>query len=376
MSSVSHLVVDASSEYTLPTCDEASRQALQHSGFGSADELGRHKRCFALTVDATAVSLRQQLGKLSERSGDPCVAVAPRFRPIVRRWVDEVALHDVALRSAGSVGSATAAWDEVEVFAAQHGTVPALTRFFRECCKNLDGLLSGEVTVQEFLFAGGDDIARDIYAANPASVAINAATAALVADSVTTRRHRIMEVGAGTCATTSVVFDALSSHPLDYRVTDVSPWFFEQARDRFAGRAGVSYSLYDINSAALGDGEYDVVVAANVLHNGHRVTDMLRRLASTLRDDGRLVFIETGTEHLPLLASMRFLMDSSSFADETDTRRGTGRMFLTRQEWLGHLRRTGFRDVVSWPPAHHDLAMWDQFVISARPPSCSAVERL
>ena len=84
---------------------------------------------------------------------------------------------------------------------------------------------------------------------------------------------RILEIGAGTGATTRAVLDALTSEfgermYSEYHYTDVSAGFFVQAKDRFRNAGNIKYNVLDISKDPLIQGfeeaSFDLIVASNV----------------------------------------------------------------------------------------------------------------
>lgn len=84
---------------------------------------------------------------------------------------------------------------------------------------------------------------------------------------------RVLEVGAGTGGTTAKALEGLSSAfgerlYQDYTVTDVSPGFLPQCRERFKECANVKYATLDISedpiSQGFDRGTYDLIIASNV----------------------------------------------------------------------------------------------------------------
>ncbi|GAA3118077.1 hypothetical protein GCM10020254_76290 [Streptomyces goshikiensis] len=112
---------------------------------------------------------------------------------------------------------------------------------------------------------------------------------------------RVLEIGAGTGATTRVVLAALAgAGPVEYVFTDLSPTFLRQGEEALRAHLPASVTLrgarFDAESdpAAQGFGaDHDVVVAAGVLHGTSDVTAALRHAAALLRPGGLLLVHET-----------------------------------------------------------------------------------
>ncbi|KAI1359407.1 polyketide synthase [Xylaria arbuscula] len=114
---------------------------------------------------------------------------------------------------------------------------------------------------------------------------------------------RILEVGAGTGATTDLLLRHISdgsSLPFysQYMFTDISAGFFSQARERFAYAANMDFQVLDISKEPLAQGfaaaSYDLILAGNVVHATPYLVKTLRNLKSLLKPDGILVLTEFG----------------------------------------------------------------------------------
>lgn len=155
----------------------------------------------------------------------------------------------------------------------------------------LDGILRGEVDGLEVLRQ--DDALAEIYSLGnqwdygPFLGLLNHRTPHL----------RVLEIGAGTGATTDVVLQGLQGTFYSYTFTDVSAGFFPAARERFR-RVGarMRFQTLDITrdptEQGFAPGSFDLIVAANVLHVTPRLTTALAHVRRLLRPDGRLLMQE------------------------------------------------------------------------------------
>ena len=124
----------------------------------------------------------------------------------------------------------------------------------------------------------------------------------------TSNNLRILEIGAGTGASTAVVLEqlsamaeaegeVLSTRVIQYTFTDISAGFFEKAKERFAPWMDImEYKTYnaerDAASQGLATGTYDLVVAGNVVHTTSNLKITLSHLRSLLKPGGRLLMQE------------------------------------------------------------------------------------
>ncbi|EFQ93721.1 hypothetical protein PTT_08797 [Pyrenophora teres f. teres 0-1] len=104
---------------------------------------------------------------------------------------------------------------------------------------------------------------------------------------------KILEIGAGTGATTKRVMEAMGSFA-SYTFTDISSGFFGSARELLRAWEGkVEFSILDIENEDAGvGGSYDMVIAANVLHATSDMVRTMRNVRRLLRPGGYLLMLE------------------------------------------------------------------------------------
>ena len=128
----------------------------------------------------------------------------------------------------------------------------------RRCGESLSEVLRGRRDPLELLF-GEEPGAADLYWKSPGARAVNRlvgeAVGAAVAGLPVDRHLSVVEVGAGTGATTGSVLPALPAGRTDYEYTDISAGVFGEAERRF-GDSGVSlrYRALDIERDPGGAG--------------------------------------------------------------------------------------------------------------------------
>ncbi|CAJ2504945.1 Uu.00g123390.m01.CDS01 [Anthostomella pinea] len=117
---------------------------------------------------------------------------------------------------------------------------------------------------------------------------------------------RILEVGAGTGGMTKHVLSAFQELEelsggdkfADYTYTDISPAFFENARDKYDNTFPGRFQLktFDIENEASKEGfqpgSYDMIIAGSVLHATRDLNATLGNLRTVLKPGGSLVFLE------------------------------------------------------------------------------------
>ncbi|GAA2625689.1 methyltransferase [Actinomadura fulvescens] len=301
--------------------------------------------------------------------------VAGRHRWIVRRWLDVLVAEGLLARSPdGTYGElrrvrrseAIDAAAGLEAAGEEIGYPAETTRFMVTAMIRLPALLRDDLRLQQLLFAE-DDTADGAYRENTVNRYLNGAAGEVMRwaheTSSRARPLRVLELGAGVGGTTTDVLAALAGREIDYLFTDVSRYFLTLGRKRFGGRPGVGFELFDINHVGTRQprppASFDVILSANVLHNARDIRATLEQLAGLLSPGGLFVFIETTRELSSILTSMQFLMSprpGQDRLDPADPRAGGDRVFLTGDEWLEELTRSGLEPLFSLPHCTHPLA--------------------
>ena len=248
----------------------------------------------------------------------------------------------------------------------------ALAQYLETCIARHDALFSGQCSPLELLFNEQHRVTDALYRDNPASACLNRYTAQIAA---LCSAERILEVGAGTAATTAPVLKATRNTRQSYHFTDVSAQFLNDARARFHDESQVSYALFDINQpldfTAHPEAGYDLIVAVNVLHDASHVVQTLRRLKLLLKAGGRLLIVEaTERNSVFQLASVGFIEGLSGYRD---FRRRDEKPMLTRSAWQEVLVQAGFANELAWPA--QESSPLRQHLLVARSPGVNRPDK-
>jgi amino acid adenylation domain-containing protein len=319
--------------------------------------------------------------------------VRPPFRRLLGRWLRVLAAGGhLAPRDGGYevVPTGIAAAEPVErqlaaleAWCGDDASLRGYLDYVASCLRRHLALLSGEVMPVELLFPDGSwRLAEALYEKSPIARHHNGVAAAVVASLVgsweSDRRLRVLEIGAGTGGTTTSVLPVLPPERTEYWFTDLSTYFFQQAREKLGAPGFVRYGLFDIDKPPAAQGHpphsYDLVLAANVLHNASDLHAALGSIRGLLRPGGYLVLLE-GTSNTPWQwATIAFLEAVGSYADE---RAESDQPLLAADEWRRALDEGGFAEVQAFPSrsvaADGELAGFlqamPQHVIAARGPA-------
>ncbi|VUC25932.1 unnamed protein product [Clonostachys rosea] len=163
---------------------------------------------------------------------------------------------------------------------------------------DIEGIYSGEVDPLAILRQ--DDILTKLY---------NLADAWDYSPFLRLLRHRtphlrVLEIGAGTGATTELILQGLISDSgermyFSYTYTDISAGFFPAAKERFKNAQAMEFRPLDISETPESQGftphSYDLVVATNVLHATPCLKETLANINQLLKPDGKLLMQELCT---------------------------------------------------------------------------------
>lgn len=175
------------------------------------------------------------------------------------------------------------------------------------CGPKLHAVFTGQQDPLELLFPGGNmDDATAIYSDTPSAQLYNtlvrSAIEALVYDSVTeSTTLQLLEIGAGTGATTMGILPLLPAELSQYWFTDLSYAFLRSAQKRFQRPYPfVRYAIFNAELDPVEQGfvahSMDAVVAVNVLHATRNLSETLTNTRRILHPQGVLILSEI-TEH-------------------------------------------------------------------------------
>ena len=113
---------------------------------------------------------------------------------------------------------------------------------------------------------------------------------------------KVLEIGVGSGSATTPILQAIAGQEgwqrrlSSFTFTDISAGFFEKARERFAGwRDLMTFKTLNIEIDPEEQGyteQYDLVIAANVLHATANMDSTLQHVNKILKPGGKLVLIE------------------------------------------------------------------------------------
>ncbi|MFI6688547.1 class I SAM-dependent methyltransferase [Streptomyces sp. NPDC050485] len=307
--------------------------------------------------------------------------VAAEHRPLIRRWLRVLAEQGMIHRDGDRLCAAIDAeyysdtalerdWKDVEqAWLATAGAAGTLD-YARRNAERLPELMTGAVQAVLLLFPQGrTDLARALYRESVTARYQHRAVSAFVSGvgRESRRRLRILEVGAGTGATSEVLLPALSGMDVDYLYTDVSRYFLDAAAEYLAPYPWVRTGLFDIDEPPREQGlaphSFDVVVGGGVLNAARDTDASVGWLTELLEPGGWLVITEPTVEEFWVMASQAFMLPAAD-----DERADSGSTFLTLPQWNRVLDDAGLERVLGLPTPSHPLQRLGHRVFAARAP--------
>ncbi len=294
--------------------------------------------------------------ELADRLG-----VVPAHRRLFGRMLDIVAANGL-LRQEGDgtwqvAGALVAepARAEAARLTTHHAVGIAEVTLTERCGERLADVLSGRVEPLDLLFPGGSaETVESIYYDSPPTTACNAMVGDAVAAAIVALPDdqviRVLEIGGGTGATTASVLPALPAGRAEYCFTDISPMFTARAEERFADVDQFACAVLDIErdprEQGFAVGQFDIVIASNVLHATADLRCSVEHAGTLLAPGGLLLLVEGTVPNSWVDITFGLTDGWWRFAD-LDLR--PDHPLLDRRRWLDVLKSHGFDEVTTVP---------------------------
>ncbi|KAE9963242.1 hypothetical protein BLS_009498 [Venturia inaequalis] len=253
--------------------------------------------------------------------------------------------------SKASYGENTSNQLEIDVlFSRLEGGYPDVD-LMKRVYQSFEPLMTAAIEPIEILI-GEDDLLSRFYSDGLGMEVISPALAELV--NLLVHKNpamRILEIGSGTGGTTNAILGALQGMRenkqlfAEYLYTDISPGFFENARERFGHINGLQYKVLDIEKSldnqGFEEGSFDLIVAGDVLHATKTMKNTMANVRKLLKPGGKLVMVEITNHLLRLPFIMGILPGWWLGADEGRTHAPTLRL----GSWDELLHESGFSGI-------------------------------
>ena len=360
-----------------------NRYADNQVGAFDAQQVGEYQADLSAAALSSMLEVMLKAGLFSGELAEPdapailhALQAQPRHHWLVRRWLGALCeagllqLEQSRYRLAQPAPEPALAWGRVEQAVASGLCSQALFDYQLNHVWQLPPLLKGEVNPFDLLFPQGQqDLALQLYGGDAVSRYNNHSIAALINRLATHHEGdgplRILEIGAGTGATSAPVIGLLDGLDVDYLFTDMTAFFLPAAKQRFAEHAWVRYGVLDIDQdirpQGLASNSVDVVLCAGMLNSVKDIDKALGQITELLSPGGWLVFSEPTGEWPPILLTQGFMMTPVN--DDHDLGRSGLR---DAQTWQARIQALGGECLPALPQADHPLAALGMQVFAAR----------
>ena len=313
------------------------------------------------------------------------LGVAPQRQRLFERLLQILAEAKVIRRNG-------AAWDAVlrpEIQDSAQSSADLLARFpeahaeitlLERCGAGLTAVLRGERDPLELIFPAGDvSEVTHIYQDSPGARVMNTllqqTVYSLLSALPSGRPLRILEIGAGTGSTTSYLLPQLPAAQTEYVFTDISPRFTIQAQQKFNSYPFVRYQVFDVEQApaaqGLPSGQFDLIVAANVLHATRDLRQSLEHIQQLLAPGGMLLLLES-TAAASWVDLIFGLTEGWWRFSDSDIR--STHPLISANRWEALLTAGGYEQAVSIAPdkAQYPALAQQALLVARRPPAAAA----
>jgi acyl transferase domain-containing protein/acyl carrier protein len=239
------------------------------------------------------------------------------------------------------------------------------------CGQALPEILRGALDPLELLFPAESDISATMLYRNSVSLRFyNELAATLVrrwATQLAERPLRILEVGAGTGATSACILQQLSHEDIEYTATDISPTLLKKAGVLLQGNNFVRYAVLDIESDPAMQGfaahTFDLIVCANVLHATKDLRRAVSHVRKLLKKDGLLLLLEATAPRA--WGDLTFGL-TEGWWHFADTGLRPSYPLLSPQRWIDVLRESGFPQCEALGSDYSRSAAVEESILAAR----------
>ncbi|BAZ53637.1 beta-ketoacyl synthase [Nostoc sp. NIES-4103] len=244
---------------------------------------------------------------------------------------------------------------KTQTLLSQHPNAITELTLLHRCASQLQRVLQGAIDPVQLVFPEGDlTTATQLYQESPVAKVMNTLVQKVITQASENlpqhRGIRLLEIGAGTGGTTSYILPHLNPSQTEYVFTDIGVLFTTKAQEKFSDYPFVSYQALDIEADPATQGfkshQYDVIIAANVLHATANLTQTMNHVRQLLAPGGLLLLVE-GTVRQRWLDLIFGLLEGWWKFSDWELR--PDYPLLSRTKWQQLLNQTGFRQVVALP---------------------------
>ena len=349
--------------FTGPDCFACTKRAFDAAAhettfIGFSDHVHPLQAQLVLAyVVATFKDLGCQLASLGPGQRLPDIHYSSKHRKVVGQLYKVLEDANIITRSARGVcrTSVQVPQDSVDILHASiiekfpqhasehqllHMTGPRLAECLTEQADPI-ALLFGNATARALM--------TDVYTNAPmfkaGTILLGRYLADIFSQSESDREIQILELGAGTGGTTSILLELLADYTqkFQYTFTDLSSSLVVAAKKKFARHDFMKYATLDIEQAPESQhlSRYDIIISTNCIHATKNLTESTTNIRKMLCRDGILCLVEL-TQNLLWFDLVFGLLEGWWLFND-----GRKHVLANERLWERDLRQAGF-DWVDW----------------------------
>jgi len=170
------------------------------------------------------------------------------------------------------------------------------------CAEKLAESVRGEIESLEVLFPGGSmDKLEELYEESPffslGNRLLKKTLGSMLEHLPDDRPLKVLEIGAGTAATTKCLLPIFKGRQIEYVFTDMSNLFLRKADRKLAAYPFVRYQLFDVekdpSTQNLDRSGFDIVIAAHALHATRDMRQTLTNVHKLMVPGGVMLLVES-----------------------------------------------------------------------------------
>lgn len=296
--------------------------------------------------------------------------IQSKFENIIFRWIKFLHEEQYILSNekecyfdTGKIDweSVLRVWEEARAKWSEKLGTKAIFQYFFENAKQLGRIMNGEVNPTWLLFPEGRfDIATELYSETAIAKELNHVIAQNINAIAQGKEVTVLELGAGTGATTQEIYKKFGCLNANYIFSDLSEFFLSNARDKFGKQSRMRFEKIDIDNVLIDVKKIsvtyiDIIVAVGVINNAKNILKTMKDINKLLQEDGYVFLVEAVGESAPMLISQAFMMQ------ETNDERKEGNLtFLLIEQWYDIFAKSGFKVIDRFPDGNSCLTMFNQ----------------
>ncbi|MGL5440729.1 MAG: amino acid adenylation domain-containing protein [Filifactoraceae bacterium] len=202
-----------------------------------------------------------------------------------------------------------------------------IMHYIKENIENLNEILKNKVDPRGILYPNGSKkYTEALYEKSIFSVLINGYYCKFLENYLKDNKKkklRILEIGAGTGATTKKILEILDGNDYEYHFTDLQKYFLPHSKEIFKDNRNILVYQLDINEDPLEKGlqsnYFDIIIGAYVLENVKDIAKSMSYINTLLAPKGHLLFSEPIRNEPWLLVSQALMMEEPTDSIRKET---------------------------------------------------------